>query len=106
MRRKLRALWRPKLPEAPAQCVSCPFHDGNDEALGKVLSRLSVKHGQPANMTPARIAFARAQVLSDIEHCGDFVCHGTVYGPGMELLPPSGRRQCPGATKRFKESES
>ena len=99
-----RDLWKPKRPEAK-QCASCPFRKDNDAQFGAVLTKLRKKAGIKRQIKPVDIAFARYQVQKDVEAFGDFICHATAYGPKMEPHPPNSpdERQCPGATKYYKE---
>lgn len=93
----LRACWTPKRQQVP-QCASCPFRPDNDAEFGAVLTRLN--RGVP--VTAEQIAEARRRVKEDLQHSGDFVCHGTAYTPDMELRDDSEHRQCAGATEFWK----
>lgn len=102
MNKDHRKLWRPKRPEIPEQCLSCPFREGNDAEFGAVLNKLRAASGIAGKSTTCDIAFARQGVRDDLSHSGDFVCHGTAYTPDMKPKPKEEWRQCPGATKFFK----
>jgi hypothetical protein len=105
-RPRARDLWKPRRPEAPTQCASCPFRDDNDEAFGAVVKALREKHGITAPVRQGDIAIARFNVRLDVTKCGEFACHLTVYDPAtMEERPPGERRQCPGATRFYREGD-
>lgn len=102
-----RSLWRPKRPEVKEQCASCPFREGNDAEFGAVLEKIARSHGNTTTITPAVIQHARLKVIADLQFSGDFVCHHTVYGPGMdEKRDPEERRQCKGATAFFRGEDA
>jgi hypothetical protein len=102
-----RALWRPKLPEREGgPCAGCPFTPGNDEKFGKVVTQLRTKAGITEPASRGDIAMARALLARDLKYTGDFACHGSAYGPGMEVRPVSEHRQCPGASAKFREGSS
>lgn len=95
-----RALFRPKLPELPEQCVSCPFRSGNDKEFSEICVRLAMT--RPEDGPPAPVTVARARIRMETTLRGEFICHGTAYTRDMALRPQSDHKQCPGATKWFK----
>ena len=98
-----RDLWKPKRPEAK-QCAGCPFRVGNDKEFGAIVRALKKKAGVTIGAT---VQQARAAVYMDVigpGGSGDFICHSTAYGPGMELRHPSEHRQCPGASELWKKA--
>jgi hypothetical protein len=98
-----RSLWRPKLKEVAKQCDSCPFRDGNDKEFGEYLTKLRNSFGFVGPAKPFDILYARRQVTSERRFSGDFACHHTAYHPDMTPRDPSEHRQCPGASKLFRE---
>lgn len=84
------------------QCPSCPFAKGNDKEFGAVMTKLARAHGEE---NPVPLSVSRAMVRMEISNMGgDFVCHFTAYNiDDMSLKPRTEHRQCPGATKWFKE---
>lgn len=93
-------LWRPRYKERESQCASCPFLKGNDEQFGKIVSKLRQQGGLAKPATKRIIASTRSNLRMEVIFGnGDFICHATAYGPGMELQPPTEHRQCPGATQ-------
>ncbi len=96
-KRDARKLWRPKRPELPTQCASCPFRTGNDAEFGRIVARLLERAP-----TAVEIQYARLEVLKDLRHTGDFMCHGTVYTDDMCLQDETNWRQCPGASACFR----
>lgn len=102
MKKKLRQLWRPKMPELKAQCPSCPFLDGNDDEWEGVCLELADKHGLNHEFVDAERS--RFQIKMEIENFGDFHCHQTAYDQDNQMRerPIEERRQCPGASKHFK----
>lgn len=97
MTKNYRKMWRPKLPEMPEQCVSCPFRSGNDKEFGEVISRL--QKGQPA--TTGQILHARVQLKIETSQFGDFSCHQSAYDKKMKVKPHREHKQCPGASANF-----
>ena len=97
-----RQLFLPKHPQCTNNCPSCPFLEGNDEELAKVLNALRRAQNVPGDMTPHEIAFARMQVKLDVDRAGTFICHKTAYNDDMTLKPAKGHRQCCGATRHYK----
>lgn len=99
-----RKMWRPKVPELPVQCASCPFREGNDAEFAEYFAKLR-KALAPSNRAPVRphdLRFARFQIKIDLHHSGDFICHYTAYTPEMKKRPASEYRQCPGASAFFR----
>lgn len=105
--KKRRSLWRPKLRELKEQCASCPFRKGNDVEFGGIVKKLLAKGGVPMTEDfvppPQAIQNSRRLIKADLKHSGDFACHHTAYDAEMNLKPDAERRQCPGASKWFKE---
>lgn len=99
---KARQLFRPKLPELPTQCVSCPFLEGNDPEWRGLIRRLCAK-AETVNLGAVSAHRARALIHGEATMNGEFACHNTVYTPEMEMRDRKEHRQCPGATKWFKE---
>lgn len=101
-----RLLWRPKLPEMPVQCVSCPFRTGNDVEFREVLTRLKNKGKKSGKLvvSMARAAIAREQLLEETAEIGDFSCHQSAFNPDMTTKPYLEHRQCPGASANFVKS--
>lgn len=97
-----RQFFLPKLPELQEQCPSCPFREGNHEEFGGIVRKLCKVEGKSYH--PGRTELARAIIREDAESFGDFACHHTVYNDDMSLKDLRERRQCPGATKWFKEA--
>lgn len=91
-----RTMFRPKLPERPRQCASCPFRDGNDREFGEVVDRLASSVGVLPD-----VAETRRRVRLEANIMGDFACHETAYDGAMKLRAMEHRRQCPGATRHF-----
>lgn len=98
-----RRMWRPKLPECE-QCPSCPFLTGNDDQLRAVANRLRESMCLPVLASNQSVEFVREQIKADLQHSGDFICHRTAYDLGEGgLRPKEGHRQCPGASKWWRE---
>jgi hypothetical protein len=99
----------PKRSEAK-QCASCPFKQGNDKEFGSIVTALRKKADAIGMSIPPldeeTVDQARAAVIFDVigpGGTGDFACHATVYGPGMEIRPESEWRQCPGASEIWRK---
>lgn len=92
-----RKLFRPKLPELPQQCVSCPFREGNDREFQAVVVDLAIA----ADLQTRDLSKIRESVREEVSEHGDFACHGSAYLNG-ERRDNSEHRQCPGATEWFK----
>lgn len=97
-----RKLWRSKMPELPRACASCPFRIGNAKEFGAVVQRLRDAEGIKGKCTPSIVGHARVSLVIETQNRGDFVCHGTAYGPDMKLRPESERRQCAGASRFYR----
>jgi hypothetical protein len=104
-RRKMRGTWRPRLKELPNQCASCPFRTGNDKEFQGVVDRLKEKGIQATLDVPHNVdlSVVRFGIRLGVEAHGDFICHGTAYTKDMELRDRKEHRQCPGATKAYRE---
>lgn len=74
-----RKFWRPRRPELAQPCPGCPFVDGNDEELGKVVAVLRAALGLAGKVTKAILRHARREARADIARSGDFTCHHTAY---------------------------
>jgi hypothetical protein len=98
-------MFLPKLKELDEQCPSCPYRDGNNKEFGVIVNRLRKRHGIPGAATSWQIGVARIEVRQTGLVTGDFVCHCTAYDQDMNLKPADQHRQCPGATKAFRESK-
>lgn len=96
-----RALFRPKVPEVPTQCASCPFRFGNEKEFGEIVAKVRKLGRLPGRVTKQDVFAARMRIWMDVQERGDFLCHGTVYGPDMMGRPQSNWRQCKGATASF-----
>lgn len=108
MRKKMRQLWKPRRQELAEQCVSCPFRDGNTEAWMEILEKLrqSAPPGTKVKKTPINkrdASRARVTVRMDCMTVGEFACHHSVYDTNMKTKPATEHRQCPGASKFFRE---
>lgn len=97
-----RKLWRPKLPEVPAQCASCPFLNGNDAEFGAIVTKLRNSLGFKGEAHPFDVLYARRQIKRDLQFSGDFICHHTAYDERMRQRPITDGRQCKGATKWYR----
>lgn len=97
-----RDLFLPKLPELAEQCPSCPFRSGNDLEFGEIIRKLCASGN--VKFSPAVVRRARASITDEAKHVGDFSCHHTAYRDDMSLKDVREHRQCPGATRAFKES--
>lgn len=99
LQRQMRQHWTPKRKEMPEQCVSCPFRKDNDPEFKAVLDKLvKANRGGIADTDAARFMIRKETALM-----GDFICHQSVYDENMDLRDKSAHRQCPGATKHFKD---
>lgn len=99
-----RALWRPRLPELPEPCASCPFSTGNNKEFGAVVARLAKTWTfDHAHNNSASVRHARGAVKRDASKRGDFACHGSVYKEDMTMRPTADHRQCPGASAYYRE---
>ncbi len=98
------ALWRPRRPELPKQCVSCPFLKGNDKEFKAVFEKICSKHGG-AKVTAKDLMNARVNVRVGVLANPEFYCHGTAYDKDMNVRPLEEQRQCPGASKLFREQK-
>jgi len=97
-----RQLWRPKLPEMPEQCASCPFRKGNDVEWAGVIAKLAASGGKSS----VNFEQARKLVKLDINMMGgEFHCHLTVYNADMTMKPMSEHKQCPGASRYYREGK-
>lgn len=96
-----RDLWSPKRKET-TQCASCPFRDDNDAQFGTVLKALAKSSGVK-RLGSKVVKKARAMIKAETAVLGDFCCHATVYGPDMVLRSAEDFRQCPGASKYYRE---
>jgi len=101
LRKKLRAMWIPRRKEMPEQCTSCPFRTGNDAEFGDVIKRMCAASGEP--MTKTTALRARFMLKMETEQAGDFICHQSAYDKDMNLRDASENRQCPGATKHYRD---
>ena len=91
-----RMMWIPRLPMMPAQCVSCPFRDGNRAEFQAVLTRLK---GQ--SVSKKNTAIAVRLIKQEAALAGEFACHQSAYSAVMKIKPRSEHRQCPGAALYF-----
>lgn len=99
-----RTFWRPKRPEVPAQCISCPFRTGNDKEFGDILKKLAIGLNHKRKVGPKTIIAARFRVKMECHEQGDFVCHGTAYEADVTTQRPvTEQRQCVGATEWFRK---
>lgn len=101
-----RKIWRPRRPELPSQCASCPFLKDNDAEFHVFFNRLRVLHGKkPVKSGSKMLKAARQIVRMDIVTMGtgEFICHQTVYDQQMKMKPVSEHRQCPGAANFWRE---
>jgi hypothetical protein len=97
-----RQLWRPRLAELPEQCVSCPFREGNKIEWAGVAAKLAAAGGKSF----VDFDCVRALVKLDVsEMGGEFHCHQTVYTDKMMLKPLNEHRQCPGASRYWREGK-
>ena|ERR1700722_19497190 len=99
---KGRELWKPRHPELPEQCASCPFRVTNVSEFGAVVARLRRSLGIRAKPTKADIGYARMALFQDAFRGGEFICHGTAYYPSMKHRPQTQWRQCPGASVAYR----
>lgn len=95
-----RSLWRPKLKECAEQCASCPFREGNDDEFRKAVEGFF----PGVLLDDNAVAIARERIRGDLKFSGDFICHCTIYKAKGKLREVQERRQCPGATKYYRES--
>lgn len=100
-RKELRQMWSPKRKEMREQCASCPFRTGNDAEFGEVIKRLCASAGE--RMTKATAPLARLRLMEETKVMGDFICHQSAYDKDMNLRAPEENRQCPGATRHYRE---
>lgn len=98
---KARKLWLPRMQEAGRQCDSCPFLKDNEKQFGEVVSALK-KSGGFRDHEGATIDEARERAWETAVRHGEFACHVTAYGPGMDVRPRAEHRQCPGATRAYR----
>lgn len=96
------SLWKPRFPELPEMCASCPFREGNDQAFGDILTRIKKKHGERRPATAREITTARAKVKFDRLFSGEFCCHNTVYDAQMNVQRRGHWKQCAGAAAHFR----
>ncbi len=102
---QVRKLWRPHHPECKEQCTSCPFGTDNDEEFGKVLVKISLAT-RGTEITQEIIDNARAIVRRDATRSGEFICHQSIYLPGMGTHRPRDQwRQCSGASAYYRDAE-
>ena len=100
--KQLRQSWSPKRKEMPTQCASCPFRTDNDPEFKAVLDKLVQSNGGGT----ANTDMARFRIKQDLlQMGGDFICHQSAYDENMDLRDKSEHRQCPGATKFYKDVE-
>jgi hypothetical protein len=99
--------WRPKFPEVPSQCASCPFRFGNHEEFGAVVNRLRRLDGKDKPATKREVGRARLALLAEFDGCGhgDFICHGTAYDKDMNTRPQAEFRQCAGASRYWQTGQ-
>lgn len=96
----MRNLWKPRLPELPEACASCPFRGDNDEAFGAVVERLCKAAG--VRFSKLKVHQARRSIQEEATMLGEFACHGTVYNADMSVRPVAEHRQCAGASAHFR----
>lgn len=95
--------WRPRRPEVPEQCASCPFRTGNDAEWRAVVEKLRARLGLEGPATATILRAGRYQVAQDVlGGSGEFACHHTVYDARMDLRDPREHRQCPGASRLYR----
>lgn len=99
-----RKFWLPRRPELPEQCASCPFREDNEAEFGLIATRLFKSAGKKKPPTADQIRQVRHNVHMDCQDRGEFICHGTAYNEDMTLKDPKGHRQCPGASKFYRDS--
>lgn len=97
--RNPRSLWLPKFKMLPEKCSSCPFRDGNDKEFGAIMQKLADSAGIDAEVS---VHESRGRIKAEVEHQGDFLCHGSVYDKKMGKRPQVEHRQCPGAADYFR----
>lgn len=100
------APWRPRRPEVPVQCASCPFREDNNEAFACIVNRLRKTEGlRPVKPGSKVVKTARSKIRIDLLclGSGEFYCHGTVYNEDMTTKPISEYRQCAGATAFWRD---
>lgn len=99
--KKARAMFMPKRPEMPVQCVSCPFRSGNTAEFMAICNKVAAATGEgPVSLR--QVAGARRRIRLEVSRNGDFYCHSSVYNPDMTQRASSEWLQCPGATRVFK----
>jgi hypothetical protein len=99
--KKMRALFKPKRPEMPAQCASCPFLEGNTEQFKAICDRIAASSGEgPVSLR--QVAGARRRIRFEVLRNGDFYCHSSVYNADLSMRPTDEWLQCPGATRVFR----
>lgn len=98
-----RELWIPKHPELSEQCASCPFRKGNDKEFAAIVRKLRKKLSH-TKTTKFDVAYARMAIYNEVVANGEFSCHHTVYDEASNIKPPEEFRQCPGATKYYREA--
>lgn len=99
----IRQLFRPKFPETPTQCASCPFRKDNAKEFGAVVDRLRAANGL-GKATKTQVFQSRETLHAEAMRTGDFICHATVYDAKMKTRPRNDWKQCKGATEAFRNS--
>lgn len=104
-RKAARKLWRPKRPEVPEQCASCPFRVGNDTEFAKIVRILRQQSGIVGGITKAIVRFARMSIRMDVSaQGGDLACHYSAYDLQTGKTRPSQDwKQCKGASEFYRE---